>query len=65
MQYEAEEDIPLRYEDVLRESCICAESLGEFIFRFCIENAMWHAIHHKYPLSPLELDYLNQAKRSA
>jgi hypothetical protein len=63
MQYEAEEDVPLRYEDVLCESCICAMSFGEFLFRFCIENVIWLATHEKLSLSPLEIDYLNQSRK--
>jgi hypothetical protein len=26
---------------------------------------MWHAMHHKHSLSPLELDYVSHAKKSA
>jgi hypothetical protein len=65
MQYLAEEDVLLPYDDVLQGCCICAESLGEFIFRFCLENAIWLASHDKLPLSPLERDYLDHAKKSA
>ncbi|RBP44519.1 hypothetical protein DES53_104340 [Roseimicrobium gellanilyticum] len=66
MQYEVGEDGDLlRYEGVLADSCICAESLGEFLFRFCIENAIWIATHNNQELSPLETDYMMQARGSA
>jgi hypothetical protein len=31
MEYLADEDRPLDYSDVLKDSCICAESFGEFL----------------------------------
>ena len=64
MEYESQVDEPLRYEDVLDDACICAESFGEFIFRFCIENTMWFALYEELSLSPYELAYLHAAKKS-
>jgi hypothetical protein len=64
MEYLASADEPLRYENVLDDSCICAESFGEFIFRFCIENTIWFATHDKLPLAPYELAYLQRAKKA-
>jgi hypothetical protein len=64
MEYQSEVGRPLPYEDVLKDSCICAESFGEFVFRFCIENALWFAMHDKLSLSPCELDYLNHARQA-
>ncbi|QIF03710.1 hypothetical protein [Roseimicrobium sp. ORNL1] len=65
MHYLAEEDVLLSYDDALKSIYICAQSPGEFIFRFCLENTIWFATHGKLPLSPLEREYLDHAKKSA
>lgn len=64
MEYETEIDEPLRYEDVLNDSCICAESFGEFMFRFCIENTIWFALCDNIPLAPSELAYVEAARKA-
>lgn len=56
------DDQPLRYEDVLSKSFVCAESLGEFLWRFCVENRLWFALHEKLPLAPAEQAYLEAAR---
>ncbi|WP_035615967.1 hypothetical protein [Haloferula sp. BvORR071] len=55
---------PLPYEEILSDIYICAESFGEFIHRFCIENTIWYALHDELPLAQAELDYINAAKAS-
>jgi hypothetical protein len=65
MQYEKDIDEPLSYDAVLDESCVCSESFGEFIFRFCVENTIWFATHDKLPLAPYERDYLRAAIKEA
>lgn len=62
MEYLTDEDTPLAYEDVLSDACICAESFGEFICRFGIENMIWYATHEGDALSAAEEAYLQQAK---
>ena len=63
MQYESALDVPMGYEEVLLDSCICADSFGEFIYRFCIENSLWFALRDNLPLAPDEQSYLRAAKR--
>ncbi|HWY31989.1 MAG TPA: hypothetical protein VNX46_14610 [Candidatus Acidoferrum sp.] len=63
MDYLADESQPLDYRDVLKESLICAESFGEFICRFGIENMIWFATHNDNSLSSIEQRYLEQAHR--
>jgi hypothetical protein len=62
MEYLADEDTPLAYNEVLSDTCICAESFGEFICRFGVENMIWFATHEDAVLSPFEELYLQQAK---
>ncbi len=62
MEYAADDDQPLAYEDALSDACICAESFGEFICRFGIENMIWFATHDNETLSPVEQRYLDEAK---
>ncbi|MBL9131089.1 MAG: hypothetical protein JNG86_07820, partial [Verrucomicrobiaceae bacterium] len=57
MEYLTDEEAPLAYEDVLSDACICAESFGEFICRFGLENMIWFATHEGYALSALEEAY--------
>lgn len=64
MEYLAEENQPLDYADVLEGSRICAESFGEFICRFGIENMIWFATHDGKSLSPIEQRYLEQAHKA-
>ncbi|MGD0253915.1 MAG: hypothetical protein ABSC01_14610 [Verrucomicrobiota bacterium] len=64
MEYLADKDRPLDYGDVLKDSCICAESFGEFMCRFGLENMIWFATHENKPLSPVEQGYLNQAHKA-
>jgi len=40
MEYEKDIDVPIPEEEALLKSCICADSFGEFIYRFCIENSI-------------------------
>ena len=62
MGYETVEDETLAYEDIIPDISICAESFGEFIHRFCIENTIWYAMKDEVPLSPAELAYFQAAK---
>lgn len=64
MEYEnPEQDSgPLSHDAVLRHACICAESFGEFIHRFCLENTIWFALHEKLPMAQCERDYLTSAQ---
>jgi hypothetical protein len=64
MEYLADEDRPLDYRDVLKDSFICAESFGEFMCRFGLENMIWFATHEDKPLSPVEQGYLDQAHKA-
>lgn len=48
-------------EDPLRDCYICAESFGEFIHRFCLENTLWFALTGKLRLTPQEQAYLEAA----
>ncbi len=60
---ESDDEIePLPYENILSDIHICAESFGEFIHRFCIENTIWFATKDKLPLCAAELAYLQVAK---
>jgi hypothetical protein len=61
MEYLADEERALDYTDVLKDSCICAESFGAFICRFGLENMIWFATHEDRPLSGVEQRYLDQA----
>ena len=61
MEYEKAVDEPLHYEAVLEDACICAESFGEFLCRFCLENTIWFASQDHLPLAPCELTYLQAA----
>jgi len=64
MEYLADKDRRLDYRDVLKDSCICAESFGEFMCRFGLENMIWFAIHEEKLLSPVEQRYLDQAHKA-
>ena len=63
MDYLDDKELPLGYKDVLKDACICAESFGEFICRFGLENMIWFAIHEDKPLSPIERGYMDQAQK--
>lgn len=62
MEYEAEEDVPLSYDSLLDDACICADSFEEFIYRFCIENTLWSATHENHPLAECEREYKEFAR---
>ena len=64
MEYMTEEDRLLEYGEVLKDSCICAESFGEFICRFGLENMIWYATHDGQSLSPIEQRYLVRAQKA-
>ncbi|MBT3385178.1 MAG: hypothetical protein HN778_16890 [Prolixibacteraceae bacterium] len=48
-------------EKILEDIVICAPSFEEFIYRFWIENRIWHSSIFKLPISKVEEDYLNKA----
>lgn len=64
MEYEdpTQDDARLSHDAVLDHACICAETFGEFIHRFCLENTIWFALHEKLPLAECERDYLMSAQ---
>jgi hypothetical protein len=64
MEYLADEERALDYRDVLKDACICAESFGEFMCRFGLENMIWYTTHEDKPLSPIEQGYLDQAQKA-
>lgn len=51
---------PVKYEYVIKEATLCADTFLEFIYRFWIENAIWFSINDQRPLSPREVDYQKQ-----
>lgn len=56
----ADEEVGIKYPDVIHQASICADSFLEFVYRFWIENAVWYSKHDKRPLSAREADYKNQ-----
>lgn len=48
-------------EKILEDIVICAPSFEEFIYRFWIENRIWHSSNFKLPMSKEEEDYLRMA----
>ena len=64
MEYMADEEQLLDYSNILQNAYICAESFGEFIYRFGLENMIWFATYEDKPLSPVEQKYLDQAHRA-
>jgi len=48
-------------EKILEDIVICAPSFEEFVYRFWIENRIWHSSVFKLPMSKEEEDYLSTA----
>lgn len=65
MEYLADDDEPLSFENILSDASICGESFGEFMYRFCIENCIWFATHENHQLSERENEYIIAARQSA
>ena len=63
MEYEKDIDVPVPYEEAVHKSCFCADSFGEFTYRFCIENSIWFAARDDQPFAPHDLAYIKAAKR--
>jgi len=61
MEYYQDGDVLLDYAAVTSQTCICANSFGEFMFRFGVENMIWYAMHEKHSLTPLETEYIKHA----
>lgn len=63
MEYYQDEDVLIDYASVTEDAVICANSFGEFIFRFGIENMIWYALHENLDLTPLETRYIEDARK--
>jgi hypothetical protein len=62
MEYYQDDDVLLDYEAVPSQTCICANSFGEFMFRFGVENMIWYARHETHSLTPIENEYIKHAQ---